>query len=249
MGLFSLGGLAQAPNWFNIVNQARRARKRIAVGEGDGGAPMRVSLAGIARVRLAPDPEHGFALYVPLARPRGTIWEGRGVLSDGSSRSAEDDTRLTGRTALVAASRILPHVNRGGGGRGDVRAAVDLLDAAGGSEALFAGLARDHARHRTQLGWMRDVKAPSSALSGLNTQARLALEMAAHEEQERRALEGELRELEAAWQQAEEIAAIADDLLLPERVGAKLAQLKGRSSARAGAASSPSSESGGASSS
>jgi hypothetical protein len=140
-------------------------------------------------------------------------------------------------------------VNRGGGGRGDVRAAVDLLDAAGGSEALFAGLARDHARHRTQLGWMRDVKAPSSALSGLNTQARLALEMAAHEEQERRALEGELRELEAAWQQAEEIAAIADDLLLPERVGAKLAQLKGRSSARAGAASSPSSESGGASSS
>ena len=40
--------------------------------------------------------------------------------------------------------------------------------------------------------------------------------MALHEEQERRALEGELTILEAAWQQAEEIAGIADDLLLPE---------------------------------
>ena len=42
--------------------------------------------------------------------------------------------------------------------------------------------------------------------------------MALHEEQERRALAGELAELEAAWRRAEEIAAIADDLLLPESV-------------------------------
>ena len=41
---------------------------------------------------------------------------------------------------------------------------------------------------------------------------RLALEMAANEDVERRALEGELAELEAAWREAEEIAAIADRL-------------------------------------
>jgi len=41
---------------------------------------------------------------------------------------------------------------------------------------------------------------------------RLALEMAANEDVERRALEGELAELEAAWREAEEIAAIADAL-------------------------------------
>ncbi len=40
--------------------------------------------------------------------------------------------------------------------------------------------------------------------------------MALHEEQERRALEGELWRLERAWEEAEEIAAISDDLLLPE---------------------------------
>ena len=45
---------------------------------------------------------------------------------------------------------------------------------------------------------------------------RLALEMSLHEEQERRALEGELWLLERAWRDAEEIAAISDDLLLPE---------------------------------
>ena len=49
---------------------------------------------------------------------------------------------------------------------------------------------------------------------------RLALEMALHEEQERRALEGELWLLEQAWKEAEEIAAISDDLLLPARTDA-----------------------------
>lgn len=40
----------------------------------------------------------------------------------------------------------------------------------------------------------------------------LALEMALHEESERRALDGELATLEAAWREAEEIASIADTL-------------------------------------
>lgn len=40
----------------------------------------------------------------------------------------------------------------------------------------------------------------------------LALEMALNEEAERRALEGELAALEAAWREAEEIARIADAL-------------------------------------
>jgi hypothetical protein len=40
----------------------------------------------------------------------------------------------------------------------------------------------------------------------------LALEMALHEESERRALEGELALLEAAWRDAEAIAGVADGL-------------------------------------
>lgn len=55
-------------------------------------------------------------------------------------------------------------------------------------------------------GWIHKMPKPT----------RLALEMAVHEEDERRALEGELWRLERAWRDAEEIAAISDDLLLPK---------------------------------
>lgn len=54
---------------------------------------------------------------------------------------------------------------------------------------------------------------PSTALMDVPLVDRLALEMAAHEESERRALEGELVELEAAWREADEIATIADALM------------------------------------
>ena len=54
---------------------------------------------------------------------------------------------------------------------------------------------------------------PHTALLDVPLVDRLALEIAAHEETERRALEGELSELEAAWREADEIATIADALL------------------------------------
>jgi hypothetical protein len=59
--------------------------------------------------------------------------------------------------------------------------------------------------------------------------------MSAHEESERRALEGELHVLEEAWREADEIAAIADDMFLPTSVGDDLARLKRGRSADDGA--------------
>jgi hypothetical protein len=41
-----------------------------------------------------------------------------------------------------------------------------------------------------------------------------------------RAPDGELAELERAWREAEEIAAIADDLLLPDAASERLAALR-----------------------
>ena len=52
--------------------------------------------------------------------------------------------------------------------------------------------------------------------------------MALHEEQEMRALHGELWRLERAWEEAEEIAGIADNLLLPESTDEQLDALKSR---------------------
>ena len=61
----------------------------------------------------------------------------------------------------------------------------------------------------------------------LDAPIRLALEMAAHEETERRALDGELAALEAAWREAEDVAAIADSLTLPERLASRIEQMRG----------------------
>ena len=52
---------------------------------------------------------------------------------------------------------------------------------------------------------------------------RLALEMALHDSTEQRAIDGELAALETAWREAEEIAGIADELLLPDGVRARIA--------------------------
>ena len=61
----------------------------------------------------------------------------------------------------------------------------------------------------------RDKKGIPGYINKMPAPTKLALEMALHEEQERLALEGELWRLERAWEEAEEIAAISDSLLLP----------------------------------
>ena len=78
-------------------------------------------------------------------------------------------------------------------------------------------------------GWKKTGKAGNfhkQGLYGLPGSHRLALEMALHEEAERRAMQGELKELERAWQDAEEIASISDSLLLPDSVTKAFEKLK-----------------------
>ena len=53
------------------------------------------------------------------------------------------------------------------------------------------------------------------ALHRLPQVQRLALEMSLHEDSEQRAFEGELETLRRDWQEAEEIAVIADGILTP----------------------------------
>jgi hypothetical protein len=79
---------------------------------------------------------------------------------------------------------------------------------------------------RDILGHRRLLTGQARKLSDLETPQRLALEMALHEEQERRALQGELMELEQRWRVAEEIAGIADSLTVPDSVDQQFAALK-----------------------
>jgi hypothetical protein len=81
--------------------------------------------------------------------------------------------------------------------------------------------------------WKRNKKGVAGAvaklpgaLHTLPINERLALEMALHEESERRAMDGELADLERAWREAEEIAKIADDMFISPSVDAEMARLK-----------------------
>ena len=151
-------------------------------------------------------------------------------------RFKHGEARLEGREALRVAAVVMPHVNRYGGKTDIIQSAVTALDEAGGAEGYFARLARyapdathvpvrgsSNKRKPRQSGW---TGAYTSGLFGLSASDRLALEMALHEEAELRAMRGELAELERAWRDAEEIAAISDDMLLPSSVHDSLDQLR-----------------------
>jgi hypothetical protein len=146
--------------------------------------------------------------------------------------------RFTGREAERIASIVVPKVNRYGGNKAAVADAVSVIENGGGPEAYLAQLSSmGYVMTRPSMTpaggrWGRRVRWGSSnqssqGLFALPTPHRLALEMALHEEAERRALRGELVELERAWREAEEIAGIADELLVPESVDGAYARLKG----------------------
>ncbi|KPK83050.1 MAG: hypothetical protein AMS25_01415 [Gemmatimonas sp. SM23_52] len=139
----------------------------------------------------------GWSLTVPF-RPHERFW-----LLGRRGRGERQTVRLEGGPAVRAAGHILPRVNSFGGTRAEVQSAVQLIEEVGEPERLFAVAPR-------LVGQTRFTR--------MDSQTRLALEMAAHEESERRAMEGELAVLEAAWRDAEEIAAIADRLLIPESI-------------------------------
>lgn len=129
---------------------------------------------------------------------------------------------MHGADALHATSRLLAHINQSGGSAELVQRAVCRLESERDGDALFRSVARNSPRDPLRLSTLLHGRgsrddAPGT-LRSLAVADRLALEMATHEETERRALEGELRALEIAWREAEEIAAIADSLALPPRI-------------------------------
>lgn len=182
--------------------------------------------ATVARVRLTPDR----VLYVSRAQLAATKFarsrDGTTVL-----RLAHDQhvTELSGDEMLRAARLVLPAANRYGGARGDVEDATRYIERAGGPAGVLADLVAPE-RRAARLGrrLLGDNTGGPANLMEISTSLRLALEMAVHEEQERLALNGEVAALERAWRDAEEIAAIADNLLVPASVQRAFTRLRGR---------------------
>ena len=148
---------------------------------------------------------------------------------------------LTGDEAQRWLSYLLTRVNRSGGTDGLVTDAVKQIETTAPHE-FISTLAEESARlwrvdgekQRAYDAKLNErllsfdetplpIPVNRAGLSRLPAVRRLALEMALHESTEQRAIDGELASLEAAWREAEEIAGIADDLLLPENVRARVA--------------------------
>lgn len=154
-------------------------------------------------------------------------------------RAADGAAEFTGREAARVASLLVPAVNRFGGNRANVATAVKEIEDSGSPDSYIRSIAE---LAPTMAGgwvigrgpdWRARLRNPAKYGDGALPATRLlALEMALHEDAERRALEGELAELELAWRDAEEIAGIADGLTVPPAVAEGLEAMKARTSAK-----------------
>jgi hypothetical protein len=211
--------------------QLRRRRERHWVRQGVSGALTAAAIAGGGALIWLP-----WIAYDAVAKnrvvARGNDADGRAItmkvkhvdqlrlLPEGPLgwsarvRHQHGVCEVSGPEALRIVAKLLPHINLKGASPIQVEEAVKQVERAGGPEGTFVAVA-DHLRKWQHHGVLRT---PDHKVGTAPVELRLALEMAAHEETETRALEGELAQLEAAWREAEEIAAIADSLLIPRSV-------------------------------
>jgi hypothetical protein len=171
--------------------------------DGDGGfVPVRVSQLGcVVWDPPAADRSWRLRVYEPDPRP---------------SRPAVLLTTLDGATATTVAARVLARINRRTGAQSEIHAAVRIIESSGdpfhsdrASQAMWLAASPRARQRRLGRPEQEQVAAPLAALPAAH---RLAMEIAANDEAERRAMAGELAALEAAWRDAEEIAGIADSL-------------------------------------
>jgi hypothetical protein len=221
MGLVGAG----AVNIVNLGHLVRAVRTVAKVKTGRG--VLRLNQRSLQTAELRPHPTSGFELEVPYVSDWSRPWLNRRVNAIGFIQSA---VTLRGDEAMAAARVLLPHINASGGNANAVSEAVSILEEQNDPTSLFTRVAaiRDR-RHRAFFTEGARPFARSETpwrLGGLAPAQRLALEMALHEDDERRALEGELAELEQRWKEAEEVAAISDNLFVSPKVEEDVARLK-----------------------
>jgi len=175
--------------WVNLLNYVRPSIRF----RPEDRLLRRMSARGLREMRIRPTDDG--SLFRVLALPQRFD-----ITSSAEWFEGEDALRVLRAT--------LPALNALGGEARTVEAAISEISERGHAHAFLEQIAV-----RSE-GYLR-LGLPGS-LVRMPGPVRLALEMALHEEDERRALEGELWRLEQAWREAEEISAIADRLLLPD---------------------------------
>jgi hypothetical protein len=219
-------GLWHAANSLRNLYEARRIRLRLSLPGVE--QPVIIRKRHLQEARLVSAADAGtWQLHVAHERldDERFWWSNlRAATSPAPDAGPRDLTVLAGDDALRAAGQLLPKLNAAGAREAQVQGAVRLIEDVGDPADFFAIQAeRGRPGPRSRRTMSRGL-----VIGELSTEVRLALEMAAHEETERRALDGELALLEDAWRDAEEIAAIADDMFLPDGTAERLDGLRRR---------------------
>jgi hypothetical protein len=189
----------------------------------------------LAQVSLRPGEEQGYVLEVPVLRDHFPQAKRRWYEVRVPARMATRRLKvLYGGDAIRAARHLLPLINSSAGSTRDLGGAISVLESSRGTDYLLSSMASRGTFKPSILQQYAMMFGPAGGEGGgpigaLPAHVRLAIEMSLHEEDERRALEGELSELEDRWREAEEIAAIADGMFVPSGVSAAFTRLKGTS--------------------
>lgn len=129
-----------------------------------------------------------------------------------------EPTILRGDVAKRAIATLLPRLSPTDGSARHVREANGVIESFSTVHQLLYAMATR--------GGVPSSTPGANPLTRIPARDRLALEMVLHDDEERRAMEGELAALEQRWRDAEQIAAIADSLLLPADTETRFAALK-----------------------
>ena len=212
-----------ALSWSNLATSwASNKLQRLLVRDNNGRL-LPLTTVNMHTAALVPTgPYVGWELTLPyrVLRPANRLLRSVGIRN--TTIAADETAVLTGDAAQRALASMLPHLNRDGGNEKRIRAAVDVIAESRDLEHLLRQASVNKEAKKTHVK-IKDTESNVGALPG---RFRLALEMALHEEHETRAMEGELRELEDRWRDAEIIAGIADSLLTSPDVEAAFASLR-----------------------
>ncbi len=223
--LFKIG-LIPAVTVIGLAATAAMIRRRRIVSRlvDRDGSRIALTQAHVETLRIVPDEEEPEGWYLRVRRPNPWArW----------FHAHDPELVLRGADATRAVATLLPRVNRTGGRRATVAEAVAVLERYGSAAGVLRKASRydidaKKSRRFGRFDTISDDDTPSTLSEFVKAPApiRLAVEMAAHEDQERLLIAGELDDLTTQWKEAEEIAAISDDLTLPPAVLAQLDRLR-----------------------
>ena len=208
----------QLLNVFNVLNLIRRPTQERQLPDG-----RRLIPVGTPRLIESARGRWGIEVGYAMLRASGDSRGPRPFSLFGEGKNEQGRLQLYEQDALPLLREMLPRVNRTGASRTRVRDAVQLLEEVRDVDDFPRWAVSMRRTWSAQATW-----GDPGDINYIPEPARLALEMALHESAERRALEGELAELERAWAEAEGIAAIADSLAIPPAIDTKLADLRKR---------------------